>query len=48
MTPEDLGVNVAPRNVVLRAEDPPARKAGIVVANVDELIVKLKTEAAVI
>ena len=44
----DLGVDIAPRNVVLKVEDPPVRKAGIIVDSVDSLINKLKNEAAVI
>jgi hypothetical protein len=33
---------------VTSVEDPPTREAGVTVENVDELIEKLKTEAAVI
>jgi len=48
MTPEDLGVDVAPRLKLLKAADPPAREAGVTVADVDELIDKLRNEAKVI
>ena len=42
MKPEDLGVDVKPRQEVLSVEDPPVRQAGSTVADVDELISKLK------
>ena len=44
----DLGVNVSPRLEQLKVEEPPKRKAGIKVANVAELVQKLKNEAMVI
>ncbi len=47
-TPEALGVDVAPRLVTLKVEDPPHRKAGVIVASVDELVEKLKNEAKVL
>ena len=43
--PGALGVDVAPRLKVLRTEEPPARKAGIIVASVDELIDRLRAQA---
>lgn len=43
-----LGVDTAPRNVVSRVEEPAARKAGIFVETVDDLVDKLKNEAKVI
>mmetsp|Transcript_46755 Transcript_46755/g.109055 ORF Transcript_46755/g.109055 Transcript_46755/m.109055 type:complete len:256 (-) Transcript_46755:29-796(-) len=43
-----LGVDLAPRLQVLQVEEPPARKGGAKVADVDELISKLKTEAKVL
>ena len=43
--PGALGVEVAPRLKVLRTEEPPARKAGIIVASVDELIDRLRAQA---
>ena len=45
---ESLGLNTASRVRVLSVEEPPARKAGVMVASVDELIEKLKNEAHVI
>jgi electron transfer flavoprotein beta subunit len=48
MTPEDLGVDVTPRVVVLSVTEPPARAAGIKVASVAELVEKLRNEAKVI
>ncbi len=47
-TPADLGVDTAPRLTTLRVEEPPARKAGIRVESVAELVDKLKNEAKVI
>jgi electron transfer flavoprotein beta subunit len=47
-TPEELGVDVAPRLTILKVEDPPARAAGVIVADVAELIDKLRNEAKVI
>jgi len=45
---ESLGVDLAPRVQVVEVVDPPVRKAGIKVANVDELLDKLRTEAKVL
>merc|ERR1711942_495420 len=42
MTPADLGVDMAPRIQVVSVEDPPVREAGQTVADVDELVGKLK------
>jgi electron transfer flavoprotein beta subunit len=47
-TPEALGVDVTPRLVVLKVEEPPKRQAGVKVGSVAELVDKLKTEARVI
>ena len=47
-TPADFGVDVAPRLNVLKTSEPPARKAGVKVADVAELVSKLKNEAGVI
>jgi electron transfer flavoprotein beta subunit len=46
--PADLGVDPAPRLTVVKVSDPPARKAGIKVADVAALVDKLKNEAKVI
>merc|ERR1712048_251125 len=42
LKPADLGVDMASRIEVIRVEDPPVREAGITVADVDELVGKLK------
>jgi len=42
MTPKDLGVDTSPRMEVLSVVDPPTREAGAKVADVDELLSKLK------
>lgn len=47
-TPEDYGVDVTPRLVTLKVEEPPVRKGGVKVADVDALLDKLKNEAKVI
>ena len=47
-TPEDLGVDTAPRLTTLKVEDPPKRQAGVIVADVVELVDKLRNEAGVI
>ena len=44
----DLGVDTSPRVEQIKVEEPPKRKAGIKVANVAELVQKLKNEAKVI
>ena len=44
----DLGVDVNSRVQQIKVEEPPQRKAGIKVANVAELVQKLKNEAKVI
>ena len=46
--PEDFGVDIANRLQVLKTSEPPARKAGVKVADVAELVNKLKTEAGVL
>ena len=48
MSPADLGVDVAARLSTLKVEAPAARQAGIKVADVAELVDKLKNEAKVI
>jgi len=44
-TPEDYGVDIAPRLEVLKVEAPAGRKAGVKVGSVAELVDKLKNEA---
>ena len=48
MSATDLGVDTKPRIEQIKVEEPPKRKAGIKVANVSELVQKLKNEAKVI
>jgi electron transfer flavoprotein beta subunit len=48
MTPEALGVDVTPRLVTLKVEEPAKRQGGVKVGSVEELVAKLKTEARVI
>ena len=45
---EELGIDTKPRVQQIKVEEPPKRKAGIKVANVAELVSKLKNEAKVI
>jgi len=47
-TPADYGVDTAPRLKTLKVTEPPARKGGVIVESVEELISKLKDEAGVI
>ncbi len=48
LTPEALGVDVAPRLVTLKVEEPAKRQGGRKVASVAELVDKLRNEARVI
>lgn len=48
LSPEDLGVDPAPRIATLKVEEPPKRAGGVKVADVPELIEKLRNEAKVI
>jgi electron transfer flavoprotein beta subunit len=47
-TAADYGVDVTPRLQVVKTTEPPARKAGVKVKSVAELVDKLKNEAGVI
>ncbi len=47
-TPEQLGVDVAPRLKTLKVAEPPRRGAGVKVPDVAALVAKLKNEAKVI
>jgi len=47
-TPADLGVDAANRLTIVKTTEPAARKAGVKVADVNELIQKLRDEAGVI
>jgi len=44
----ELGLDLAPRTTTLRVEEPAARKAGIKVADVADLVKRLKEEAKVL
>jgi len=46
--PADLGVDFTPRVTVLKVTEPPKRKGGIKVADIAELVEKLRNEAKVI
>jgi electron transfer flavoprotein beta subunit len=46
--PEALGVDIAPRLKILKVQEPAKRGAGVKVADVKELVAKLKNEAKVI
>jgi electron transfer flavoprotein beta subunit len=48
VTPEQLGVTLKQHVSVVSVTEPPARKAGVKVASVAELVAKLKTEAKVL
>ncbi len=48
LKPADLGVDPTPRLKVLKVVEPAKRKAGVKVADVAELVMKLRTEAKVI
>jgi len=48
LKPDALGVDVAPRLKTLKVQEPPKRSAGVRVADVKELVAKLKNEARVI
>jgi electron transfer flavoprotein beta subunit len=48
ITPDSLGVDIAPRLKTLKVAEPPKRSAGVMVADVAALVDKLKNEAKVI
>jgi len=48
LTPEGLGIDVAPRLKMLKVVEPAKRKGGGRVADVKELVAKLRTEAKVL
>ena len=48
LPPAGLGVDVAPRLTTLKVSEPPKRSAGIKVADVADLVNKLKNEAKVV
>jgi electron transfer flavoprotein beta subunit len=48
LKPEALGVDITPRLKTLKVQEPPSRSAGVKVADVKELVAKLKNEARII
>lgn len=48
LKPDDLGADITPTLEVVKVEEPPKRKPGIIVESVDELVDKLRNEAKVI
>ena len=48
ITPEQLGVDVTPHLKLLKVEEPSKRQAGVRVADVQELVHRLRDEAKVI
>ncbi len=48
LSPEELGVDVSARTTTIEVVEPPARKGGVKVASVAELVDKLRNEAKVI
>jgi len=48
MKPDALGVDIAPRLATLKVQEPPKRGAGVKLADVKELVAKLRNEAKVI
>ncbi len=42
-SPADYGVDIAPRLKTVKVSEPPVRRAGVKVADVDELVAKLKS-----
>jgi electron transfer flavoprotein beta subunit len=43
-----LGVDIAPRNRIVKTSEPPTRKAGVKVASAAELVARLRDEAGVL
>jgi electron transfer flavoprotein beta subunit len=48
VTPAELGIDITPRLQVQKVTEPPKRSAGLMVADVTELVNRLKNEAKVI
>jgi electron transfer flavoprotein beta subunit len=48
VAPAELGVDIKPRMVTLKVEEPPRRQAGVKVADAAELVDKLRNEVKVI
>ena len=48
LTPDELGVDVAPRLTIVNVSEPPARAGGVKVEDVNQLVDKLRNEAKVL
>ena len=48
MTNDELGIDMTPLLSVVKVTEPPVRQAGVKVANIDELVSKLRDDAKVI
>jgi len=48
LTPVELGVDLTPRLEIVRTEEAPERKGGLLVASVAELVARLRSDAKVI
>ena len=48
LSPEDLNINTLKRLETIRVDEPPSRKAGVILNSVEDLVAKLKNEAKVI
>jgi electron transfer flavoprotein beta subunit len=48
LTPDELGVDIAPHLTTLSVVEPEGRQAGVIVESVGELVEKLRNEAKVI
>lgn len=48
MNAADMGIDLTPNYEILEILEPPPRKAGIMVSDVDELLDKLRNEAKVL
>ena len=48
VTPDELNVDIRSDMEVVRVDEPPKRKAGVILSSVDELLDKLRNEARVL
>ena len=48
LSPEELNIDAKKRLETIRVDDPPSRKAGVILNSVEDLVEKLKNEAKVI
>ncbi len=48
LSPEELNIDAKKRFETIRVDDPPSRKAGVILKSVEDLVEKLKNEAKVI